>query len=47
MSTSDKKEEIDQTLTDIYYQPTHLWKGNKAIKELVKATKIPKKNVIQ
>ena len=31
MSTSDKKEEIDQTLTDIYYQPTHLWKGNKAI----------------
>ena len=45
MSTSDKKE--DQILTENYYKRTHLWKGNKAIKELVKATKIPKKNVIQ
>ena len=45
MSTSDKKE--DQILTENYYKRTHLWKGNKAIKELVKAIKIPKKNVIQ
>ena len=22
-STSDKKKLVDQTLTDIYYQPTH------------------------
>ena len=47
MSTSDKKEEIDETLTENYYKRTQLWKGNKAIKELVKATKYLKKNVIQ
>ena len=36
MSTSDKKEETDQILTDIYYQPTHMWIGDKAIKLLTK-----------
>ena len=26
-STSDKKKLVDQTLTDLYYQTTHMWKG--------------------
>ena len=45
MSTSDKKEVIDQTLTDIYYQTTHMWKGDKAIELLLKKTKIGKKRL--
>ena len=47
MSTLDQKKLVDQTLTDIYYQPTHMWKGNKAIELLLKKTKIGKKWVIQ
>ena len=47
MSTSDKKKLVDQTLTDIYYQPTHMWRGDKAIELLIKETKIGKKKVIQ
>ena len=46
-STSDKKKLVDQTLTDIYYQPTHMWRGDKAIELLLKETKIGKKWVIQ
>ena len=46
MSTSDKKKLVDQTLTDIYYQPTHMWRGDKAIDLLLKETKIGKKWVI-
>ena len=42
MSTSDKKKLVDQTLTDIYYQPTHMWRGDKAIDLLLKETKIGK-----
>ena len=42
-STSDKKKLVDQTLTDIYYQPTHMWRGDKAIELLIKETKIGKK----
>ena len=47
MSTSDKKEETDQILTDIYYQPTNLWRGRKAINLLTTETKISKKKVLQ
>ena len=47
MSTLDKKKLVDQTLTDIYYQPTHMWRGDKAIELLLKKTKIGKKWVIQ
>ena len=47
MSTLDKKKLVDQTLTDMYYQPTHMWRGDKAIKLLLKETKIGKKWVIQ
>ena len=46
-STSDKKKLVDQTLTDIYYQPTNLWRGDKAIELLLKKSKIGKKKVIQ
>ena len=46
-STSDKKKLVDQTLTDIYYQPTHMWRGDKAIELLLKKSKIGKKKVIQ
>ena len=28
-----------------YYQPGHLWTGNKATKELHKITSIPKKDI--
>ena len=34
---------IDKTLKDIYYQPNHMWSGNKAINELFNQTKIDKK----
>ena len=47
MSTLDKKKLVDRTLTDLYYQTTHMWKGNKAIELLLKKTKIAKKWVIQ
>ena len=47
MSTLDKKKLVGQTLTDLYYQTTHMWKGNKAIELLLKKTKIAKKLVIQ
>ena len=47
MSTLDKKKLVDQTLTDIYYQPTHMWRRDKAIELLLKKTKIGKKWVIQ
>ena len=46
-STSDKKKLVDQTLTDIYYQPTHMWRGDKAIELLLKKSKIGKKKVIE
>ena len=47
MSTSDKKKVVDQTLTDIYYQPTHMWRGDKAIELLLKERKIGKRKVLQ
>ena len=39
MSTLDKKKLVDQTLTDIYYQTTHMWRGNKVIELLLKKNK--------
>ena len=42
MSTLDKKKLVDQTLTDIYYQTIHMWRGDKAIELLLKKTKIGK-----
>ena len=39
MSTLDKKKLVDQTLTDIYYQPTHMWRGDKAIEVIIKRNK--------
>ena len=47
MTTLNKKKLVDRTLTDLYYQTTHMWKGNKAIELLLKKTKIAKKLVIQ
>ena len=44
MSTSEKKKVVDQTLTDIYYQPTHMWRGDKAIELLLKKQRSVKKN---
>ena len=37
----------NEQLSDIYYQPTNLWRGRKAINLLTKETKISKKKVIQ
>ena len=37
----------NEQLSDIYYQTTHLWRGDKAIELLLKETKISKKKVIQ
>ena len=47
MSTSvDIKQ--DQQLSEIYYEPTTLWKGTRAVKELLAQTdKIPRKKVLQ
>ena len=30
---------MEETLTKIYYQPKHLWKGHKAIEKLAKKSK--------
>ena len=34
-------------LSDIYYQPTNLWTGNKAIKLLQKESKLTRNKVVQ
>ena len=34
-------------LTEIYYQPEHLWRGRKAIKKLQDESKLPRKQVVK
>ena len=34
-------------LTEIYYQPEHLWLGRKAIKKLQDESKLPRKQVVK
>ena len=34
-------------LTEIYYQPEHLWPGRKAIKKLQDESKLPRKQVVK
>ena len=34
-------------LTEIYYQPEHLWSGRKAIKKLQDESKLPRKQVVK
>ena len=36
---------MEETLTKIYYQPKHLWKGHKAIEKLAKKSKYSEKDV--
>ena len=36
---------MEETLTKIYYQPNHLWKGHKAIQKLAKKSKYSEKDV--
>ena len=47
ITKNKRKQLIDQTLTNIYYQTGNLWRGDKAIKLLSKETKIGIKKVIQ
>ena len=35
----------EEKLYQAYYQPDHLWTGNKAIKELHKITSVSKKDI--